>query len=186
MFKIQFFFDAFNWWLIGINWRRINFNIHNSLVNFHMQLRALSIPERKILISRFKLQKKLTTTQSQAETERTSKYWSSTTIKKHFHSTQKNTFFPIDFLYALQPVKNKIKNGERIWKKVSVQWDGGVYWECMCVWRWGKKMKILVLSMSHFWYVSTEFPSSWPWPPKKTCLKWCEAGNSFRQKYFLD
>jgi hypothetical protein len=55
----------------------------------------------------------------QQKAEQTSKCWSSTTIKNVFIQQQK-THFPIDFLYALQPVKNKIKNGERGGKKRSV------------------------------------------------------------------
>lgn len=71
--------------------------------------------------------------QTEAKTEQTSKCWSSTTIKKHFHSTQKNTFFPIDFLYALQPVKNKIKNGER-GRKRSVSSEMGEFIGRVCMW----------------------------------------------------
>jgi hypothetical protein len=52
----------------------------------------------------------------QKKAEQTSKCWSSSTIKNVFIQQQK-THFPIDFLYALQPVKNKIKNGERGRKK---------------------------------------------------------------------
>lgn len=61
--------------------------------------------------------------------------------KKTFSFNTEKHIFPIDFLYALQPVKNKIKNGERGGKKVSVQWDGGV-WLSVCA--EGKK-KIFVL-----------------------------------------